>query len=80
MTSLRRPLTQLAAFAVAGAISAVLVVNTLSVPVQGTTVSHTAEFTGVEGLRSGNDVTISAHSSPSKQEKSCPRASVRSRR
>ena len=58
MTSLRRPLTQLAAFAVAGAISAVLVVNTLSVPVQGTTVSHTAEFTGVEGLRSGNDVTL----------------------
>ncbi|MET0196331.1 Mce family protein [Rhodococcus sp. RS1C4] len=58
MTSLARPMFALAAFAVAGLLSAVVVVDTLSVPVSGETRSHTAEFTGVEGLRTGNDVTL----------------------
>lgn len=58
MSSLRRPLFALAGFAVAGILSAVVVTNTLSVPVTGDTNSHTAEFTGVEGLRPGNDVTL----------------------
>lgn len=58
MSSLRRPLVALAGFAAAGVVSAVVVTNTLSVPVTGDTTSHTAEFTGVEGLRRGNDVTL----------------------
>ncbi|OAK55555.1 MCE family protein [Rhodococcoides kyotonense] len=58
MTSVRTPLVQLAAFAVAGVVSAIVVVDTLSVPVPGDTVSYTAEFSGVEGLRDGNDVTL----------------------
>ncbi|MGA9871562.1 MAG: MCE family protein, partial [Rhodococcus sp. (in: high G+C Gram-positive bacteria)] len=58
MTPLSRPLVRLAAFGVAGVMSAVVVVNTLSVPVRGDTRSQTAEFTAVDGLRSGNDVTL----------------------
>ncbi|OZF52273.1 Mce family protein [Rhodococcus sp. 14-2470-1b] len=58
MTSLARPMFALAAFAVAGLLSAVVVVDTLSVPVSGETITHSAEFTGVEGLRTGNDVTL----------------------
>lgn len=58
MSSLRRPLLGLAAFGAAGVLSAAVVVDTLDVPVQGDTITHTAHFTGVEGLRSGNDVTL----------------------
>ena len=58
MTSLRRPLFALMAFTTAGILSTIVVTNTLSVPVAGDTRTHTAEFTGVEGLRAGNDVTL----------------------
>lgn len=58
MTSLRRPIAQLAAFAVAGVLAGVVVTNTLSVPVPGDTSEYSAQFTGVDGLRSGNDVTL----------------------
>lgn len=58
MTSLRRPLFALTAFTTAGILSTIVVANTLSVPVAGDTTTHTAEFTGVEGLRAGNDVTL----------------------
>lgn len=58
MSSLRRPLFALTAFTTAGILSTIVVANTLSVPVAGDTTTHTAEFTGVEGLRAGNDVTL----------------------
>ncbi|SNS53207.1 MCE family protein [Rhodococcoides kyotonense] len=58
MSSLRRPLLQLGGFATAGLLSALVVVDTLSVPVPGETDSYTAEFSGIEGLRAGNDVTL----------------------
>jgi phospholipid/cholesterol/gamma-HCH transport system substrate-binding protein len=53
-----RPLISLAAFVAAGALSAVVVIQTLDVPVGGATTRYSAEFVGVEGLRDGNDVTL----------------------
>ncbi|MHC9290896.1 MCE family protein [Mycobacterium sp. LTG2003] len=49
---------KLGAFCTAGVASAVLVANTLSVPVRGSTVTYVAEFTSVEGLNVGNPVTM----------------------
>lgn len=51
-------LVKLAAFCTAGLLSGVLVVNTLSQPVRGDTVTYRAEFTSVEGLNVGNPVTM----------------------
>ena len=50
--------TKVGAFCAAGAASAVLVVNTLSVPVRGSTYTYTAQFISVEGLSVGNPVTM----------------------
>lgn len=52
------PLTKLGAFCGAGAMCAVLVTNTLSVPVRGDTVTYQAQFRSVEGLNIGNPVTM----------------------
>ncbi|STZ88969.1 Mce family protein, Mce5B [Mycolicibacterium fortuitum] len=49
---------KLGAFGTAGVLSAVLVMNTLSVPVRGNTVTYQAQFTSVEGLNAGNPVTM----------------------
>jgi len=49
---------KLAMFCGAGASSAVLVFNTLSVPVRGDTTQYRAEFSSVEGLNIGNPVTM----------------------
>ncbi|MGV0740927.1 MlaD family protein [Mycolicibacterium sp. XJ870] len=49
---------KLGAFCTAGVASAVLVANTLSVPVRGSTVTYLAEFASVEGLNVGNPVTM----------------------
>lgn len=50
--------TKLGIFCAAGVASAVLVANTLSVPVRGNTVNYTAQFSSVEGLNVGNPVSI----------------------
>lgn len=53
-----KPLAKLGAFCASGAASALLVVNTLSMPVPGHTVNYTAQFHSVEGLNVGNPVTM----------------------
>jgi len=53
-----KPLAKLGAFCATGAASALLVVNTLSMPVPGHTVNYTAQFHSVEGLNVGNPVTM----------------------
>ena len=50
--------TKLGLFCTAGVASAVLVANTLSVPVRGATVNYIAQFASVEGLNVGNPVSI----------------------
>ncbi len=49
---------KLGAFGAAGVLSAVLVINTLSVPVRGSTVTYQAQFTSIEGLNVGNPVSM----------------------
>ena len=49
---------KLGAFGTSGVLSAVLVINTLSVPVRGSTVTYQAQFSSVEGLNVGNPVTM----------------------
>lgn len=49
---------KLGAFAAAGVGSALLVTNTLAVPVRGHTTSYVAQFSSVEGLNVGNPVTM----------------------
>ncbi|MGV0654131.1 MlaD family protein [Mycolicibacterium thermoresistibile] len=58
MTNSRMSLVKLGAFCGAGLICGVLTVNTLSVPVRGDTVTYRAQFTSVEGLNTGNPVTM----------------------
>jgi len=53
------PLLSVAVFLVIGAVCAMLVANTLRAPVRGSTVDYTAEFTDVEGLLTGDPVTLS---------------------
>lgn len=52
------PVAKAVAFVLAGIVCAVLVANTLTVPVRGATHHYTAEFTDVEGLGTGNAVTL----------------------
>ncbi|WP_024796188.1 MCE family protein [Tomitella biformata] len=52
------PVAKAVAFVAAGAACAVLVANTLTVPVRGATDGYTVEFTDVEGLGAGNAVTL----------------------
>ncbi|MEN0134852.1 MAG: MlaD family protein [Rhodococcus sp. (in: high G+C Gram-positive bacteria)] len=56
--SVRNSAIKLAVFAVFGMLSAVLVVNTLRVPVDGPTVAYKALFTDAQGVTPGSDVTI----------------------
>ncbi len=56
--SVRNSAIKLAVFAVFGILSAVLVVNTLRVPVEGPTVAYKALFTDAQGVTAGSDVTI----------------------
>ncbi|MFZ2173547.1 MAG: MlaD family protein [Rhodococcus sp. (in: high G+C Gram-positive bacteria)] len=49
---------KLAAFVLVGVLSAVLVINTLRVPVEGSTVGYKALFTDAQGVTPGSDVTI----------------------
>ena len=49
---------KLGGFSTAGVLSAVLVINTLSVPVRGSTVTYQAQFSSVEGLNVGNPVMM----------------------
>ena len=58
MTIGRGQVVKLVAFCGAGALSATLVANTLSVPVRGSTVTYTAQFSSIEGLNVGNPVTM----------------------
>lgn len=53
------PVVKAAAFISTGAVCAVLVANTLTVPVRGDTIEFTVEFTDVEGLSQGSPVTLS---------------------
>lgn len=53
------PILSVAVFLVIGAVCAMLVANTLRAPVRGATVDYTAEFTDVEGLLTGDPVTLS---------------------
>ncbi|NLU81703.1 MCE family protein [Rhodococcus sp. HNM0569] len=57
MKTTRSQWAKLGVFCVAGAACGLLVANTLSVPVRGSTESYTVEFTDVEGLNPGNPVT-----------------------
>lgn len=52
------PIVKAVGFCVVGGVCAVLVANTLSVPVRGDTDRYTVEFTDVEGLGPGNAVTL----------------------
>lgn len=52
------PVAKAVAFIVVGVVCAVLVANTLTVPVRGATHAYTVEFTDVEGLGAGNAVTL----------------------
>lgn len=52
------PAAKLGAFCATGIASAILVTNTLSMPVPGHTVRYVAEFHSVEGLNVGNPVTM----------------------
>lgn len=52
------PVAKVIGFCAAGIASAVLVANTLQVPVRGDTDRYTVEFTDVEGLTAGNSVTM----------------------
>jgi phospholipid/cholesterol/gamma-HCH transport system substrate-binding protein len=56
--SLTRPAIKLALFCGAGVLAAVVVANTLTVPVNGRTVRYSALFSDVDGLTPGNDVTL----------------------
>ncbi|MDY6995718.1 MAG: MlaD family protein [Actinomycetota bacterium] len=58
MTITARAWIKAALFTGIGLLCAVLVVNTLSVPVPGATADYVAEFTSVEGLNAGNPVTM----------------------
>ena len=49
---------KLGAFGAAGVFSAVLVINTLSVPVRGDTITYRAQFSSIEGLNVGNPVSM----------------------
>lgn len=52
------PIAKAVAFIATGAVCAVLVANTLTVPVRGDTNEFTVEFSDVEGLSQGNAVTL----------------------
>lgn len=52
------PALRLTAFCVLGVLAAVVVGNTLDRPVRGATREYAAEFTDVEGLTPGSDVTL----------------------
>ncbi|MEE2030819.1 MlaD family protein [Rhodococcus chondri] len=58
MNSLTGPGLRLAAFCLAGVLAAVVVGNTLDRPVSGSTSGYSAEFTDIEGLTPGSDVTL----------------------
>lgn len=58
MTIRRGQIVKVVAFCGAGALCGMLVNNTLSVPVRGSTVDFIAEFSSVEGLNVGNPVTM----------------------
>ena len=58
MTALTWPALRLTAFCVVGVLAAVVVGNTLDRPVRGSTRDYAAEFTDVEGLTPGSDVTL----------------------
>jgi phospholipid/cholesterol/gamma-HCH transport system substrate-binding protein len=58
MNTRGRSWIKLGGFCAAGVVSAVLVTNTLSVPVRGRTVTYLAQFSSVEGLNVGNPVTM----------------------
>lgn len=53
-----RSLLALAAYLTVGVLAAILVGNTLSVPVPGSTTRYSALFTDVDGLVPGSDVTL----------------------
>lgn len=53
-----QPLAKLGVFCATGAACALLVVNTLSMPVPGQTATYIAQFHSVEGLNVGNPVTM----------------------
>ncbi len=52
------PGIQLAGFCMVGVLAAVIVGNTLERPIIGSTSDYAAEFTNVEGLTPGSDVTL----------------------
>ncbi|MFC4604737.1 MCE family protein [Rhodococcus kronopolitis] len=52
------PIAKAVGFCAVGGVCAVLVANTLSVPVRGDTARYSVEFTDVEGLGPGNAVTL----------------------
>src|SRR5688572_24548654 len=56
--NVRRSAFKLAMFLVVAVFAAVLVVNTLRVPVPGPTVGFKAMFTDAQGVTPGSDVTI----------------------
>lgn len=58
MNSLTAPGLRLAAFCLVGVLAAVVVGNTLDRPVSGSTSDYSAEFTDIEGLTPGSDVTL----------------------
>ncbi|NCL74440.1 MCE family protein [Rhodococcus sp. YH1] len=58
MNTLLRPALRLAAFCTVGVLAAVVVGNTLDRTVTGPTRDYAAEFTDVEGLSPGSDVTL----------------------
>ncbi|MBF0660944.1 MULTISPECIES: MCE family protein [unclassified Rhodococcus (in: high G+C Gram-positive bacteria)] len=58
MSALTGPMLRLGAFCVVGVLAAVVVGNTLDQPVVGSTREYSAEFTDVEGLTPGSDVTL----------------------
>lgn len=58
MISLIGPGLRLAAFCAVGVVAAFVVGNTLDQPVVGSTREYAAEFTDVEGLTPGSDVTL----------------------
>jgi phospholipid/cholesterol/gamma-HCH transport system substrate-binding protein len=58
MNSFTAPGLRLAAFCLVGVLAAVVVGNTLDRPVSGATSGYSAEFTDIEGLTPGSDVTL----------------------
>lgn len=58
MSATTGPALRLGAFCIVGIVAAVVVGNTLDQPVVGSTRGYSAEFTDVEGLTPGSDVTL----------------------